>query len=981
MTGQVEPGDYERAQQEVRAFRSSGDRAALEFKDHGPDNIGGRTRAILIDKNDINHIFAGSVSGGLFESVNRGSTWSKVEGFDGNYGVSSMCQTDDGTIYVATGNSIEQFTGSTQGTGMNGNGVYFSNDNGVTFEHITGTANYSFVNEIVAKENSVLIAGSSGLIEYKNGILSNFTNAPGTCKAVVISNDNQVIVGSFATQRTWVSTDGGGTFTAVYGNGPDEIPAGKGRVEYAISHEKVNGKYYVYASMSESGALHGVFKSEDNGLTWSRTAPANNGVPGAFAPFGSNRQGWFDQVISVVKGDPETCLLGGINIYAKSSSGNWETRSAAGLPDISQLYVHPDQHEMQWDAEGRLWIGNDGGVFFSDDNGYTFRQANRGYNVTQFYRIAASAHGDVAGGTQDNGTPGNYHNNHTYREHKSISGNDGFACDFSFMNRDVVYSTSQFGRIFRTGDRGINTVTIEPQNIPASAGIPMANLGSFYTVLELYENPADFNSKDSVQFVPTRSFQAGEVVQVPSLTSQQFMTHTLQQDVTFQDTLYANPALTITDIIITDTTGDDESFNLYDYDYTFITGTMPVTEGDSLELQQDGVVIGVYGVDSISTQPHYFGTNVLEPGEVYDMGIYDLLENIADWDTVMVQDHYQSWLAFGLGNGAGLWLTRNGLRFSALHDGFLQAGGNINGDVTEMEFSKDGNHLFVGTSTGAFYRLSNLNEIYSPNPDMGAANGNIPDQTIIWQENPDYTTITTFELIANFTGPVTGINVEKGDADHVVVTLGGYGLGERVQASINATQPGVQFNSIAGNLPDMPCLSIVMDRNNPDIIFVGSDFGLWRSETGGDFWEFCETPFGEVPVFDLKQNWRTWDEGCYKPGQIYIGTHGRGIWTTDEYLNLPETQDNLSAVPEISALLLYPNPVRNNAIVAFEAREIGLATARVYSLTGKLVMETPLSINAGENTVSLSVESLAPGTYILNINNGSTSKTTKFIKQ
>ena len=456
------------------------------------------------------------------------------------------------------------------------------------------------------------------------------------------------------------------------------------------------------------------------------------------------------------------------------------------------------------------------------------------------------------------------------------------------------------------------------------------------------------------------------------------MTHVLTEDVTFVDSLYADPSLTITDIIIIDTTDDDEEFNLYDYpNYTLVFGSEPITVGDSVEI--DGTV---YGVDSITTQLHYFGTHPDEPGEVVDMGIYDFLENQA-FDTVRVQDPFQSWFALGLGNNDGLWLTRNSLRFSALHDGFLQAGGDITGQVTEMEFSKDGDHLFVGTNSGAFYRLSGLNKVYSPNPDMSAANGNVPDTLITWQASPDYTTETTFEQIANFNGPVTGITIEKGNPDHVVVALGGYNASGRIQESTDATDANPNFGSVGG-IPTMPCLSVLMDRNDPDIVFVGTDFGLWRTENfsaGTPTWEYCESPFGTTPIFDLKQNWRTWDEGCYKPGQIYIGTHGRGIWTTDEYLSIPEAHDNIGTTAAISEILLYPNPVINNASMAFDVKEAGMGNVRVYSLTGKLIMDMPVSLNAGHNTIALEAAGFANGTYIVSLTSGTTSKTTKFIKQ
>ena len=71
----------------------------------GPDNVGGRTRAILIDKDNSNLIYAGGVSGGLWKSNNAGLTWNIIPGTDQLEfsGVVSTCQTSNGDIYFGTG--------------------------------------------------------------------------------------------------------------------------------------------------------------------------------------------------------------------------------------------------------------------------------------------------------------------------------------------------------------------------------------------------------------------------------------------------------------------------------------------------------------------------------------------------------------------------------------------------------------------------------------------------------------------------------------------------------------------------------------------------------------------------------------------------------------------------------------------------------------------------------------------------------------
>ena len=130
-TGEVSRQDYLNAFNQVKNMNFT-KAQTMSWSEHGPDNIGGRTRAILIDKDDSLLIYAGSVSGGLWKSTLSGTTWSKVEAFDENLGISSMCQTDDGKIYVATGHSAE-LSGGTGGTGYNGNGVYVTSDGGASF--------------------------------------------------------------------------------------------------------------------------------------------------------------------------------------------------------------------------------------------------------------------------------------------------------------------------------------------------------------------------------------------------------------------------------------------------------------------------------------------------------------------------------------------------------------------------------------------------------------------------------------------------------------------------------------------------------------------------------------------------------------------------------------------------------------------------------------------------------------------------------
>ncbi|NDA97726.1 MAG: exo-alpha-sialidase, partial [Flavobacteriia bacterium] len=221
---------------------------SISFIEQGPDNIGGRTRAVLVNRNNINEVWAGSVSGGLFYSNNKGSNWSRVDSYAAalaSPNISSMTQTADGTLFIATGSNQE--SGS-------GNGVWYSTDNGATWQKIPGTTECTEV--VSASESSAIpyawLATAAGLKKWKVGDagLTGATVTTGACTALKISPDGNVIVAAFGSSKTYVSNDAGVSFADKSGNstGATTVPVGAGRIEYAISSMKnSSNKYSIYA--------------------------------------------------------------------------------------------------------------------------------------------------------------------------------------------------------------------------------------------------------------------------------------------------------------------------------------------------------------------------------------------------------------------------------------------------------------------------------------------------------------------------------------------------------------------------------------------------------------------------------------------------------------------------------------------------------------------------------------------------------------
>ena len=140
-TGKIDPQQLIDVRQDVEARASlhKTSTLGLGWGNVGPDNIGGRTRAILVDQSNSNIIYAGSVSGGLFKSMNGGLSWSPVNDQLQNLAVVSLAQASNGDIYAGTGEGMYYQTSGSATGGILGGGIFKSTDGGSTFTQLSST--------------------------------------------------------------------------------------------------------------------------------------------------------------------------------------------------------------------------------------------------------------------------------------------------------------------------------------------------------------------------------------------------------------------------------------------------------------------------------------------------------------------------------------------------------------------------------------------------------------------------------------------------------------------------------------------------------------------------------------------------------------------------------------------------------------------------------------------------------------------------
>ena len=123
------------------------------------------------------------------------------------------------------------------------------------------------------------------------------------------------------------------------------------------------------------------------------------------------------------------------------------------------------------------------------------------------------------------------------------------------------------------------------------------------------------------------------------------------------------------------------------------------------------------------------------------------------------------------------------------------------------------------------------------------------------------------------------------------------------------TDYGQTWASIAGNLPNESINVVREDVKNPNLLFVGTDSGVYVSFDGGKAWTALKGNMPTQPVHDLKVHPREND--------LIVATHGRGIYIAD----ISPLQE---LAPEVLAKDVYlfgiepkirwaPNPARNQS--------------------------------------------------------------------
>lgn len=380
----------------------------------GPVLSAGRSRNLIIDKDNVNVLYIGSVSSGIFKSSDGAANWAPINDQGTVRNISYLAQSADGTIYAATGEGFLRATA--RASAMPGSGLYkLSGNNLVQVQSAAVTG--SVITRIAChptNASKMAIAGSNGLQITEDGG-STFTQASGaiapTATALTVCYDTQGNIYATATDqptgglvKVYKSAGGAAAgfvdITPVSSNLPN---ANYGRIELAIAPSNYQTIYASCAkptnpnSNSSSASLAGFFVSKDGGTTWTLILEGSPQLD-PLSSGGSVNSGDYAHSIIVNPLNQDQVFIGSYKFYtwAKNSGGpegvgTW-FRAGSEVAFDTPFYLRQNIHDVRLTISGNsisaFYFVTDAGVYKSSDYLTTFQPFFKGLGTAQYNSIS-----------------------------------------------------------------------------------------------------------------------------------------------------------------------------------------------------------------------------------------------------------------------------------------------------------------------------------------------------------------------------------------------------------------------------------------------------------------------------------------------------------------------------------------------------------------------------------------------------------------
>ena len=448
--------------------------SGLPARNIGSSTMSGRISALdAIRQNGQLTLFVGSASGGVWKSIDNGTTFKPV--FDNtdvqSIGAVTIDRSNPKIVWVGTGESWARNSVSI------GDGVYKSTDGGENWTNVGLKNSERIAKILVDPKNSddVLVCATGHLWDdsdaggvYKTsdggktwrkvlaganlstgcGMLSMSAQEPNTVYATTwdFRRKPWTFRSGGPGSGIFKSTDGGDHWTEINQASAKGLPDKPyGRIAIAVAPSKPQTVYAMIESKHSA-----LYRTDDGGQTWNKL---DSSMFMVWRPF------YFANLIVDPKNENKIFKVDGPLIVSVNGGQSFGTTSGGAHGDFHDVWIDPDNPTQ-------VFTGDDGGMWRSFDGGTRWEHL---FNlpVSQFYHV--SVDNDIPyhvyGGLQDNSSwigDSSYPGGISPAQWENMYGGDGFWMWEDPSDSNYVYAEYQGGEIGRVNRHTLETRSIKP---------------------------------------------------------------------------------------------------------------------------------------------------------------------------------------------------------------------------------------------------------------------------------------------------------------------------------------------------------------------------------------------------------------------------------------------------------------------------------------------------------------------------------------
>ncbi|MDO6811641.1 thrombospondin type 3 repeat-containing protein [Tenacibaculum soleae] len=870
---------------DLRASRRAPGEVDNNWVERGPNNVGGRTRALLFDPNDATNetVFAGGVSGGLWKNTNisnRNSAWVRV-GIPENLAVSCIAVDPNNSkiFYIGTGESYVNGD-------VNGDGLWKSVDGGNTWDNVFGgitSASYLDTNSRLTINTPSSISGNYATVlttEFGGGLSIDIT------KELVLVNDGTnptedgcetITNGSELAGKIAVILRGTCNFSAKAKNAQDA-----GAIAVIIVNNQNTAPFNMAAG--DNGAevtiptvmigkrdgddLINVLKSGT--VTGTLSATNTNSSNLTFVP---GVQHINDIVVRNNNGNSEVYVAAGESAYTGATSLGGDSYgvyksvdginfSKLNIPKTAAGYEH-EPNNIKIAADNSLYIsttrsdtnGDGGGVIFKSTDGITFSKV---YTITNGVRteIAVSP-------TNKNTVYVLIEMNTSGAPVKMFKTTDNFAniaelplpndADTDIEANDFTRGQAFYDLLLRVDPNNEDVLYVGGIDLFKSTdgGATWNQLSHWYGGFGYQDVHAD---QHGLAFASSSKMVFGNDGGV--YYSNNSGTNILPRNKNYNTLQFYTVGVAPTAVF-----GGKEYFiaGAQDNGTQLIEEALQGVNSSITASGGDGAAsfFDIDGSDEYFITNYVYNQSILLYNYKTNQSIEINEENSSNGDFINQEelDSNLNILYSNYSNNSGFIVKR----YSNLLETIIKVDltnslmDNAPSALKISPYTTTSSKLFLGLKNGKLLRVENAN--------VGAGT---------WTE------ITG----SNFIGSVSDIEFGKNE-DEIFVTMHNYG----VVSIWYSNDAGVSWISKEGDLPDLPVKTIMQNPYNENEVIIGTDLGIWKTsnfDAVTPTWKQAYNGMSNVPVLDLNLR----DDNV-----VFAATYGRGVFS-GSFLNPNEDEDN-----------------------------------------------------------------------------------------